>query len=47
MDDGDNGAGRVTALELDGQWMSKKIALCVLFVHIQRIIKNRLKVWVP
>ena len=44
MDDGENGVGRVAALELEGQWMCKKIAFCVLFVCLEGIIKNQLKI---
>ena len=44
MDEGENGAGRVAALELDGQWMCKKIAFCVLFIRLESVIKNQLKI---
>jgi hypothetical protein len=44
MDNGENGAGRVAALELEGQWMCKKIAFCVLFIRLQGVIKDQLKI---
>jgi hypothetical protein len=44
MDDGENGTGRLAALELGGQWMSKKIAFCVLLIRIEGIIENQLKI---
>ena len=44
MDDGENGAGRLAALELGGQWMCKKIAFCVLLIRLEGIIKNQLKI---
>ena len=44
MDEGENGAGRIAALELDGQWMCKKVAFCLLFIRLQSIIENQLKI---
>ena len=40
MNDSEDGAGRVAVLELDDEWMRKKIALCALIVGPQGIIKN-------
>lgn len=40
MNEGENGAGRVASLELGGEWVCKKIALCALFVRLQGIIEN-------
>ena len=40
MDEGENGAGRDTILELDDKWMGKKIALGTFLVGVQGIVKN-------
>ena len=40
MDEGENGAGRGTGLELDDKWMRKEIVLSTLFVGVQGIVEN-------
>ena len=40
----ENRAGRLAGLELDCEWMGKKVFLCLLFVCFQGIIENKLKV---
>jgi hypothetical protein len=40
----EDGTWRATDLELGGEWVSEKIALCVLFVSFQGIIENQLEV---
>ena len=41
----ENGAGRLTGLKLGGEWMGKKVVLCLLFVGFQGVTKNKLEVW--
>ena len=40
MNEGEDGAGRVTGLELDDKWMGKEIFLGTFFVGVQGIVKN-------
>jgi hypothetical protein len=40
MNEGENGAGRGTVLELDGKWMGKEIVLGTFFVDLQGIVEN-------
>jgi len=40
MNEGENGAGRGTGLELDDKWMRKEIVLGTFFVGLQGIIEN-------
>jgi len=40
MNEGENGAGRGTGLELDDEWMGKKVVLGTFFVGVQGIIEN-------
>jgi hypothetical protein len=40
MNEGENGAGRGTGLELDDKWMGKEIILGTLFVGLQGIVEN-------
>jgi hypothetical protein len=40
MNEGENGAGRGTVLELDGKWMYKEIVLGTFFVGLQGIVEN-------
>jgi hypothetical protein len=40
MNEGENGAGRGTVLELDGKWMRKEIVLGTFFVGLQGIVEN-------
>ena len=39
MHEGENGAGRVTGLELDDEWMGKEVVLGTFFVGVQGIIE--------
>ena len=41
----ENGAGRLTGLELGCEWMGKKVVLCLLFVGFQGVTKSKLEVW--
>ena len=36
----ENGARRVAGLELDGEWVRKKVLLCLTFVGFQGIVEN-------
>ena len=40
MNEGENVAGRGTALELGRKWMRKEIVLGSFFVGLQSIVKN-------
>ena len=40
MNEGENGAGRVTGLELDDEWMGKDIFLGSFSVGVQGIVEN-------
>jgi hypothetical protein len=40
MNEGENGAGRGTGLELDDKRMGKEIVLGTFFVGLQRIVEN-------
>jgi hypothetical protein len=40
VNEGKNGAGRGTVLELDDKWMGKDIVLGTLFVGLQGIVEN-------
>ena len=40
MNEGENGAGGGTILELDEKWMRKKIVLGTFFVGVQGIVEN-------
>jgi len=40
MNEGENGAGRGTVLELDDKWMRKEIVLGTFFVGLQSIVEN-------
>jgi hypothetical protein len=40
MNEGENGGGRVTGLELDDKWMGKEIVLGTPFVGVQGIVEN-------
>ena len=40
MNEGENGAGRGTVLELDSKWMCEGIVLGTFFVGLQSIIEN-------
>ena len=40
MNDGENGAWRVTILELDGEWVCKKVPLRASLVSLQGIFEN-------
>jgi hypothetical protein len=40
MNEGENGAGRGTVLELDDKWMRKEIVLGMFFVGLQGIVEN-------
>ena len=40
VNDGENGAGRGTTLELDGKWMRKEIVLGTFSVGVQGIVEN-------
>ena len=40
MNEGENGAGGVTVLELDDKWMRKNIFLGTFFVGVQGIVEN-------
>jgi hypothetical protein len=40
MNEGENGAGRGTVLELDDKWMRKEIILGTFFVSFQGIVEN-------
>ena len=40
MNEGDNGGGGGTVLELDGEWMGKDIVLGTFFVRLQGIVEN-------
>jgi hypothetical protein len=44
MNEGENGAGRVTGLELDDKRMRKEIVLGTFFVSFQSIVENKLKI---
>lgn len=44
MNDSENGAGGVAALELGDEWMHKKIVLCAPFVGLQGIIENQVEI---
>ena len=44
MKDGENRAGRIAVLELDGEWMGKKIHLGALFVRFQGITEYKLEI---
>ena len=44
MNDSENCTGRVTVLELDGEWMGKKVVLRALFVGFQGIIEDLLEI---
>ena len=39
MNEGENGAGRGTVLELDDKWMCKEIVLGTFFVGLQGIVE--------
>ena len=39
MNEGENGAGRCTVLELDDKWMCKEIVLGTFFVGLQGIVE--------
>jgi len=41
---GENGSGRTAGLELGGEWMGKKIILCVFLVRFQGTIEDQLEV---
>ena len=40
VNEGENGAGRGTVLELSDKWMRKKIVLGAFFVGLQGIVEN-------
>ena len=40
INDGENGAGRVASLQLDGKRVCEKIAFCAPFILLQGIVKN-------
>jgi hypothetical protein len=40
MNEGEDGAGRGTGLELGDKWMRKEIVLSTLFVSLQGIVEN-------
>jgi hypothetical protein len=40
MNEGENGAGRGTVLELDDKWMRKDIVLGTISVDLQGIVEN-------
>jgi hypothetical protein len=40
MNEGENGAGGGTVLELDDKWMRKEIVLGTFFVGLQGIVEN-------
>jgi hypothetical protein len=40
MNEGENGAGRVTGLELNDKWMCKEIVFGTFFVGLQGIVEN-------
>jgi hypothetical protein len=40
MNDGENGAGRVASLQLDGKRVCEKIAFCAPFIFLQGVVKN-------
>jgi hypothetical protein len=40
MDEGENGAGRGTGLELEDEWMGKEVVLGTFFVGFQSIVKD-------
>jgi hypothetical protein len=40
MNEGENGTGRGTVLELDDKWMRKEIVLGTFFVSLQGIVEN-------
>ena len=44
MNEGENGAGRGTILELDGKWVGKDIVLGTFFVGVQGIVENPLEI---
>ena len=44
MNEGENGAGRGTVLELGGKWMGKEIVLGTFFVGLQGIVENKLEI---
>jgi hypothetical protein len=44
MNEGENGAGGGTILELDDKWMCKEIVLGTSFVGIQGIVENYLEI---
>jgi hypothetical protein len=44
MNEGENGAGRGTVLELDDKWMRKEIVLGTFFVGLQGIVENQLEI---
>jgi len=44
MNEGENGAGRVTGLKLDDQWMGKEIVLGTFLVGVQGIVENYLEI---
>jgi hypothetical protein len=40
MNEGENGAGGGTVLELDKKWMLKELVLGTFFVDLQGIVEN-------
>ena len=44
MNEGENGAGGGTGLELDGKWMCKEIVLGTFVVGVQGIVENYLEI---
>jgi hypothetical protein len=40
VNEGENGAGSVTVLELEDKWMGKDIVLGTFFVDLQGIVEN-------
>ena len=40
VNEGENGIGRGTVLELDDKWMRKEIVLGTLFVDVQGVVEN-------
>jgi hypothetical protein len=44
MNEGENGAGRGTVLELSDKWMRKEIVLGTFFVDLQGIVENQLEI---
>jgi hypothetical protein len=41
---GENGSGRTAGLELGGEWMGKKIFVCLFLVRLQGIIEDQLEI---